>query len=180
MFKFLSLQTARVIDIMLSSVVFLGFLTNLLGLIKIDWTITYQVFHNLFAFTCVSLLITFGFTLIIMYLRKMNTIHTVWNLSIKYLIYFFGVINWVCLIIVIVCFVNITIDLATPTEPIDDGSRFDKFVNTQWNYIYYFMCINILLYSLQFPLWYSTFRRNSLKTDGILEDEDFELITNDE
>ena len=179
MFKFLQLQTAKAIDLMLSSVVFFGFLTNLFGLIKIDWKVTYQKFHNLYAYSCLSLLITFFFTLIIMFLRKMNTINTVWNLSVKYLIYFFGILNWVTMIIDIVCFVNISIDLATPNEPIDDSLKFEKFVNIQWNYIYYSMCFTIAAYSLQFPLWYSTFRRNSLKTNGILEEEDFELIGTD-
>ena len=176
MFKYLQIQPARVIDVMLSCVVLLAFITNLWGLAKIDWSVTFQIYHNLFAFSCVLLLITFGFTVIIMYLRHLNTIHTVWNFSVKYLIYFFGAVNCIGLLLVVVCFINISMDLSTPDEPIEDAIRFESFVKTQWNYIYYSMSFTIILYSLQFPLWYSTYQRNNLRTNGSLAEGDFVMV----
>ena len=176
MFKYLQVQPAKIIDIMLSGVIFLAFLTNLWGLLRINWVVTFQIYHSLFAFSSVLLFITFVFSIIIMYLRKMNTIHTVWNLSMKYLIYFFGALNCFGLILVVICFINISIDLSSPDNPIEDAIRFENFVKTQWNYIYYSMSFTIILYSLQFPLWYSTFKRNELRTNGSLGEGEFVML----
>ena len=176
MFKYLEVQKAKVIDIMLAVVLFTGFLTNFWGLMKIRWSVTIQMYHNLYAFSALLLFITFAFSLIIMYFRQMNTIHTIWNLSIRYLIYFFGAVNIIGLVLVVLCFINISIDLSTPSEPIQDAIQFEEFVKTQWNYIYYSMSFTIILYALQFPLWYSTFKRNELKTNGSLADGDFVIV----
>ena len=176
MFKYLQIQKAKVIDIMLSSVAFLGFLTNYWGLINIDWAVTFQIYHNLFAFSCILLFITFAFTLVIMYFRYQNTIHTIWNLSVRFLIILFGAVNIIGLILVVICFINVSIDLSSPTEPIEDAVKFEDFVKTQWNYIYYSMSFTVILYALQFPLWYSTFKRNELRTNGSLAEGDFVMI----
>ena len=68
------------------------------------------------------------------------------------------------------------IDLSSPDNPIEDAIRFENFVKTQWNYIYYSMSFTIILYSLQFPLWYSTFKRNELRTNGSLGEGEFVML----
>ena len=174
---FLKTQSARTIDILLSIVVLFGFIANVWGAIKIDWSVTTELYHCLFLTSSVFLGLTFIYCLTIMYARFLNTIHTVWNKSAKGVIFFFMFVNAIGLIMTLVCFIHVSIDLAS-TETKTNNFLFEQFMNKQWNYIYYSMCVTILLYLLQFPLWYSNYKRIELRTNGSLEEGEFVIVNN--
>ena len=48
MFDFLKAQQAKIIDSFLTIDVLLSLLCNIYGLRKIDWTITYEIYHVFF------------------------------------------------------------------------------------------------------------------------------------
>ena len=178
MFNILSNQSAKTIDALLSASTFLGLLFNLWGVIKIDWGITSEKFHVLFILSSIALSTTFLASLVIMHVRQKNTIFTSYNLSIKYLIYFFGFLNFIGLLLALICFFNVSNDLV---EPISNQAKYDSelvfFIKQQWNIIFYSFSFTIIFYDLQFPLWYSSFKRLK-SSNGSLRKGEFVIINN--
>ena len=70
MCNILNNRSAKTIDILLSVSILLGFLSNLWGIIKIDWTVTSEIYQGLFIYSSTTLAISFLFSLIIMCVRK--------------------------------------------------------------------------------------------------------------
>ena len=178
MFNFLKAQQAKVIDSFLTIDVLLSLFCNVYGLRKIDWAITYEIYHVFFILSCFFLVITFMSVIIIIYFRKENTIHTIWNISIKYVIYFIASLNMVGIILVFSTYIHISIHLASPSEPIENNRKFVKFVSRQWSRIFYSMSLTIIFDTIQFPLWYNILKRLKLKTDGNLEGGGFVMVEN--
>ena len=177
MCNILNNRSAKTIDILLSVSILLGFLSNLWGIIKIDWTITSEIYQGLFIYSSTTLAISFLFSLIIMCVRKTNIIFTDWNLSTRALIYFFEVINLIGLIIVLVCYFYVSRDVAKPIINMTEynfGLGF--FIKRQWSIVFYSFSLTAIFYDLQFPLWYSSLKRLKLKTNGSLREGEFVII----
>ena len=117
--------------------------------------------------------------ILIINIRKKNKIHTVYNLPIKYIIYYMLVLNAIAMILVVVTFINLSIDLSSPDERIENKQRYRKFLRKQWNKIFYSMSMVLIFGGLQFPLWYNSLKRVEMKTDGSLEVNDFIMVNND-
>ena len=179
MCNILSNRSAKTIDVLLSTSIFLGFLANFWGVIKIDWIITSELMHILFIFSSVTLALTFFASLLIMHIRRNNTIFTVWNTSAKFIMYFFGLVNFIGLILVLVCFFYISNDLVAP---ISNQTKYDAqlvdYIKHQWKIIFYSFTFTVVFYDLQFPLWYSSLERVKAKSNGSLRKGDFVIIEN--
>ena len=178
MLNHLKNQQAKRIDFYLSLDILLGLLANMYGLKKIDWAVTYEVYHIFFALSCMFLIIDFCIIILIINFRKQNTIHTVYNLAIKYIIYFILLLNVIGMVLVIVTFINISIDLSSPVEKIENKRRYRRFLRRQWNRIFYSMSMVLVFGGLQFPLWFNSVKRVEMKTDGNIEDGGFVVIDN--
>ena len=176
MCKALSNLSARTVDILLLSVVLLGFISNTYGLNKIDWRITYEKYHVFFCLSCAFLAVTFMYCGLMLYFRINNTINTTYNRSVNYIIYFLSFINAVGLILTLVTFVNTTTGLSSPDGPIQNYKT-KLFVKEQWSYIFVSMSFVSIFYVLQFPLWYSALKRIELKTNGSLKTGDFVIVS---
>ena len=179
MCKILSNQTAKTIDVLLSVVIFLGLLSNICGIIIIDWGVTTEIFHILFINSSVILLISFFCSLLIIYFRLQNTLFTIWALSMKYIIYLFGFLNFIGLVLVLTCLFYISNDLSTHilNQPGYDF-KLEFFIKQQWQFILFSFLLTVFFYVLQFPLWNSTLKRLKLKTNGSLRIEEFVIINN--
>ena len=178
MFDFLKAQQAKIIDSFLTIDVLLSLLCNIYGLRKIDWTITYEIYHVFFILSCFFLVITFINVIIIIYFRKEKTIHTIWNVSIRYIVYFISSLNMVGIILIFLTYIHLSIHLASPSEPIENSKKFKQFVSRQWSRIFYSMSLTIIFDTIQFPLWYNILKRLKLKTDGNLEGGGFVIVEN--
>ena len=179
MCNILNNQSARTIDVLLSISILLGLISNLWGVLKIDWSITTEIYHVLFVFSSVTLSITLCFSLIIMCLRRSNTIFTVWDLSIKVIIYFFAIVNFIGLVLVLVCYFYVSNDLAQPIlNQTEYDFKLEFFIKKQWNIIFYSFSLTVIFYDLQFPLWYSSLKRLQLKTNGSLREGEFVMVNN--
>ena len=165
------------IDILLSCTVLVGLLSNVYGLIKIRWEITYEIYHLLFVLSSIFLIITFIFCIVILFFRIENTINTIWNRSMKYIVYFLSVINVIGLVITLISFINTSKLLSSPDDS-DKNLKTKLFFKEQKNYIFLSMSLVSIFYVLQFPLWYSSLRRIQLKTIGSLRTGDFVIISN--
>ena len=179
MCNILSSRSAKTIDILLSLSIFAGLVSNIWGIIKIDWSITSEIFHLLFIYSGVTLLISLLFSFLIMYARRKNTIFTIWNASATYIIYFFELVNFIGLVIVLVCYFYVSNDLAQPIlTQTDYDFKLEFFIRKQWNIIFYSFSLTVLFYDLQFPLWYSSLKRIQMKTNGSLREGEFVIINN--
>ena len=89
------------------------------------------------------------------------------------------VLNGIAMILVVVTFINLSIDLSSPDERIENKQRYRRFLRKQWNKIFYSMSMILIFGGLQFPLWYSSLKRVEMKTDGILEANDFIIVNHD-
>ena len=178
MLNYLKNQQAKRIDFYLSLDIFLGLLSNMYGLKKIDWAVTYEKYHVFFVMSCSFLFISFLIVILMMNLRKKNTIHTIYNISMKYIIYFLVILNTIGMILVLITFINISIDLSSPVEKIVNRNRYRKFLRNQWNIIFYSMSFVLIFDCLQFPLWYNAFKRVEMKTDGNMDLGGFIIIDN--
>ena len=82
------------------------------------------------------------------------------------------------MILVLITFINISIDLSSPVEKIVNKRRYRRFLRRQWNRIFYSMSMVLIFGGLQFPLWYNSVKRVEMKTDGNIEDGGFVVIDN--
>ena len=178
MFAFLNAQQAKIIDLLLIADVSLSITCNIYGLIKIDWTITNEIYHIFFILSLIFLIVTLICVIIIIYVRKKNTIHTIWNIGIKFCIYFLALLNILDIILIFITYIRISLHLASPSEPIENNKTFEKFVIKQWKRIFFSMSLTIIFDTIQFPLWYNILDRLKLKTDGSLEGGGFVIIEN--
>ena len=175
MCKALSSLSARTVESLLLSIVFLGLISNIYGLRKINWRITYERYHVFFCISCSFLTITFFCCILMLYFRIKNTINTIWNKTFKLQVYFLSFINGIGLIMTLISFINTTTGLSSPDEPIQTY-RAKLFVKQQWGYIFLSMSLVSIFYVLQFPLWYSSLRRIQLKTNGNLDSNNFVIV----
>ena len=169
MLDYLKNQQAKRIDFFLSLDIFLGLFANMYGLKTIDWAVTYEKYHVFFVLSCIFLIISLLVVILIMNLRKKSTIHTIYNISIKYIIYFLVVLNVIGMVLVLITFINISIDLSSPVEKIGNRKKYQLFLRSQWNRIFYSMSLVLIFNGLQFPLWYNAVKRVEMKTDGNIE-----------
>ena len=120
MCKALSNLSARTVDILLLSVVLLGFISNTYGLNKIDWRITYEKYHVFFCLSCAFLAVTFMYCGLMLYFRINNTINTTYNRAASYVVYFLSFINAIGLLLTLITFINTTTGLSSPDAPIQN------------------------------------------------------------
>ena len=176
MCKALSSLSARTVESLLLSIVFLGLISNIYGLRKINWRITYERYHVFFCISCSFLTITFFCCILMLYFRIKNTINTIWNTAVRYLNYFFSFINASGLLITLISFINTLKGLFPPDELIRTPN--DKlFLKQQQYYIYISMGLVSVFYVLQFPLWYAALKRIKLKTNGTTKRGDFVIAS---
>ena len=176
MCKALANLSAGTVDVLLLTVVLLGLLSNIYGLNKIHWQITYELYHALFYLSCIFLAITFLYCIIMIYFRISNTINTIWNTSAKCLVYFLSFINTVGLLFTLITFYQTITGLSSPDEPIKNDKT-KLLVKKQWHYIFLSMGLVTVFYVLQFPLWYSSYKRIKIKTNGSLKKGDFVIVS---
>ena len=165
MHNLLTNRAAHTIDNLLAFAVLFGFLFNLYGLIKINWRLTNSIFQVLFTLSCCILGVTFFYVVLIIYLRFKNTINTIYNRPVKNSIQFLVVINIIGLILTLISFANVSISLAS-FHVGEFNYEMKRIIKTQWKNVILSMGFVSLFYSLQIPLWCSSFRRVKLRTNG--------------
>ena len=70
MMNFLKKQQAKQIDFYLSVDILLALLANIYGLQKINWRITYEIYHIFFAMSCMLLIVDSCVVILIINIRK--------------------------------------------------------------------------------------------------------------
>ena len=94
-------KQAKQIDLYLSLDILLGLLANIYGLGKINWRTTYEIYHVFFAISCMLLIADSCIVILIINIRKNNSIHTVYNRAIKYIIRYMLVLNAIGMVLVV-------------------------------------------------------------------------------
>ena len=172
MCKLLGNLSATTIDFLLLLIVLFGLLSNSYGLRKIYWGVTYERYHIFYCLSFVFLLVTFFYCIFMLYFRFKNTINTIWNTSMKCLVYFISSINVAGLILTLFSFTQTISGLNSPDVPIR-SKKAKLFVRNQLGYIFTSMGFSMIFYALQFPFWYSTLKRIQLRTNGSLKTGSF-------
>ena len=169
MLNHLKNQRAGRIDCYLALDILLGLFFNIYGLRNIDWAITYEKYHVFCAESCSFLFVNLAVVILITVFRKNDTIHTVYNISVKLIIYFIFLLNAIGMILIFFTLIHLLSDLSSPVGNVVNKRRFQTFVRRQWNVIFYSMSLVLIFNGLQFPLWYNAVKRVEMKTDGNIE-----------
>ena len=169
MLNHLKNQKARRIDCYLALDILLGLFFNIYGLRNIDWAVTYEIYHVFCGVSCAFLVVNLAVVILITVFRKNDTIHTVYNISVRLIIYFIFLLNAIGMILIFFTLIHLLSDLSSPVEKIVNKRRFQAFLRRQWNVIFYSMSLILILDGLLFPLWYNAVKRVEMKTDGSIE-----------
>ena len=144
------------------------------GLAKIDWSITYEIFHVFVIVSCAFLFINLVIVILIMNFRKNHKIHTIYNTSIKYIIYLIFLVNAISMLLVFISFINLFTGFSSLAHNEEYETReYKLFLRAQWKIVFFSMSLILFFDGFQFPLWYNVVKRVELKTNENIDGSGF-------
>lgn len=166
--------TSPVIELLLLIDIISAIIFNLWGALKIDWRLSYEVYHVLTIISVVFLLAGLFTSISFIFFRHNDTINSSNNLFCIYMSQFMTLLNILGLIFISISFYQVRKDFKYFDEMVSKKFKKDVEVlssNGQWFILTVSMWITIGTLLLQIPIWRSIHFRLKSKINGSIPDQ---------